>query len=287
LSTIPRTTDSRSGPPPDDPYYYGFRERLERGPDGKKRLVSVPLTEEDVLHPLEGDHITKNTPHQTDCQYLSDVVDSQLVGVTGAVRLTDCRVDLGLPGVRPVGPDVVVCVDVASDGPWSTFSVADEGATIALVVEITSPATRNNDLNVKPDWYWRAGVQRYVIVDQVSMRSGVRQLRILAFERGTRRWRRMRLRRGRVWLDVVQIWLGVENGQIVCWDADGREILPYSELGEAHAAAELALEEERRLRAEAQAAAEQALEEARRLRADAEKRIRQLEEENRRLRGES
>jgi colicin import membrane protein len=269
LSTIPRTTDSRSGPPPDDPYFYGFRERQERGPDGKKRLVSIPLTEEDVLHPLEGDHITQNTPHQKDCLYLSDAIDLQLVGVAGAVRLTDCSVDLGLAGVRPVGPDVAVCLGVTSEGPWTSFSVAEEGATIALIIEITSPATRRNDLEVKPAWYWRAGVQCYVIVDQVSMRGGVRQLRILAFERGTRRWRRMRLRRGRAWLEVVRLWLGVEDGRAVCWDADGREIMAYSELGEAHAAAEQALEEERRLRAEA------------------EVRIRQLEEENRRLRGES
>jgi Uma2 family endonuclease len=262
VSTIPRTTDSCQPPPPDDPYFYGFRERQERGPDGKKRLVSIPLTEEDVLHPLEGDHLTQNTPHQTDCLYLSDAIDLRLVGVAGTVRLSDCSVDLGLAGVRPVGPDVAVCLGVTSEGPWSSFSVAEEGAMIALIVEITSPSTRRTDLEDKPSLYWRAGVQCYVIVDQVSMRGGVRQLRLLAFERGARRWRRMRLRRGRVWLDVVQLWLGVENGRVVCWDAEGREILAYSELGEAHAAAEQALQE-------------------------AAERIRQLEEENRRLRGES
>lgn len=254
MSTIPRPTDSRPRPPANDPYFYGFRERLQRGPDGKKRLVNIPLTEEDVLHPRDGDHIAQNTLHGKDCRHLSNVFDFRLAGMSGALRLTDCRIDLGLSGVRPVGPDTAVCLNVCSTGPWNTFSVAKEGATIALIVEVTSPATQRIDLEEKPPLYWRVGVPYYVIVDQVSLRNGVRRLRLLAYERGARGWRRKRLTRGRVWLDVVQVWLGVENGRAVCWDAEGREILPYTELGEA-------------LR-------------------KAQERLRELEEENRRLRGD-
>lgn len=259
MSTISR-------PPSDDPYFYGFRERRQRGPDGKKRLVSIPLTREDVLHPLEGDHITQNTPHNKDSRHLADVFEFRLEGRSGMATLNDCSVDLGLPGVRPVGPDVAVCQNVTSSGPWSSFSVVKEGATIVLVVEITSPSTRQSDLEEKPSLYWRAGVQCYVIVDQVSMRDGERQLRILAYERGKRNWRRIRLRRGRVWLEVVQLWLGVENGRVVCWDADGRELLPYAAAMRDYDAAMRDYDEALR---------------------EATERIRQLEEENRRLKGES
>lgn len=250
MSTVRRSTESRSSLLVRDPFFYGTRWTSQPGPDGKLCAVAVPMTEWDVLHPQEGDQITQNTPHNRDCRYLTDVSELRLVGIPATVVLCDCQVDLGLLDVKPVGPDLVICRRVRTRGPWSSFSVPNEGAELALLLEVTSPSTRRVDLEEKPRLYWRAGALCYVIVDQVSMRRGVRQLRLLAYERGTRRFRRMRLRRGRVWLEAIQVWLGIRDGRVVCWDAAGNELLPYAEA--------------------VTAAAE---------------RIRQLEEENRRLRG--
>ena len=53
---------------------------------------------------------------------------------------------------------------------WATLDVAAEGARPALVVEVTSPSTRENDLGTKPDFYHRAGVPLYVIADVAGRR---------------------------------------------------------------------------------------------------------------------
>ena len=79
--------------------------------------------------------------------------------------VSDCRVDWNLPGVRPLGPDIAVFLDVERHKNWATLDVAAEGARPALVVEVTSPSTRKNDLGIKFDFYHRARVPLYVIAD--------------------------------------------------------------------------------------------------------------------------
>lgn len=253
LSTVRKPRRSSLEPSPDDPYFYGFRYVERPDLDGQEHTVIEPLTEEDVLHPQEGDHITQNDQHGLDCNYLRNVLSANVTHIPHPVVLGDCLIDLGVKRVKPLASDAAVFADVPTRRLWSTFRVRDEGARWVLVGEVTSPATRDKDLHVKPRLYYQAGVPLYFIVDQESVRGGVRQLRLIGYERGRRAYRRMRLNaEGRLWLEPVQLWLGVEGGRVVCYDASGRAIEDYAELEQA--------------------------------RADAEERIRQLEEELRRLR---
>jgi colicin import membrane protein len=286
VSTTRKPSASHLGPSPGDPYFYGFRYVKRSTIDGKTATVIEPLTEYDVLHPREGDHITQGDPHCQDFVYLRDVFTARvprLPGLAHPLVLGDCLIDLGLEDIEPVGPDVAVFTNVPRRKLWSSFSVMKEKAEWVLVGEVTSPSTRNNDLNVKPAMYFKAGVPLYFIVDQESVRGGVRQLRLLGYERGRRGYRAMRLNAdGRLWLEPLQLWLGVEGGRVVCYDAEGREIEDYAGVEERADEAEerAGVAEERASDAEGRAAKAEADRNA------AEERVRQLEAELRRLRGD-
>jgi len=98
------------------------------------------------------DFIVQTDLHDDDCNYLKYVFKSQLVNVPRSRVVSDCRVDWNLPGVRPLGPDVAVFFDIDRRGDVATLDVAAEGATPALVVEVTSPSTRENDVEHKFDF---------------------------------------------------------------------------------------------------------------------------------------
>jgi Uma2 family endonuclease len=253
-----------------DPFFYGFRTVERRLPNGRRVDEDIPLTEEDVIHPQEGDHISNNDPHAIDVRYLANVFIRLVAGTLGAVVLSDCLIHWRVGRIRPMSPDAAVIFGVSQRRPWSMFDVAAEGVAPQLVVEVTSPSTRNADLNRKPARYERVGVPFYAIVDQVSVRGGVRRLSIQGYRLGRRGFVRVRLnRQRRLWLPAVGCWLGADQGRVVCYDAQGQSIPDYDELAQALTAAQ------QQAQAEAQA------------RSAAEERVRQLEEEIRRLRGDS
>ena len=66
--------------PPDesDPFRYGWRYVTIQNPDGTESHEEVPLTEEDVLFPEEGDIIAQTDLHDTDINYLKDVFNTRL-----------------------------------------------------------------------------------------------------------------------------------------------------------------------------------------------------------------
>src|SRR6202030_1302418 len=94
--------------------------------------------------------------------------------------LTKCRVDWTLPGVRPLGPDLVVFLGVKRWRDWSTFKVATEKAKPALVIEVTNRHIRQNDLGPKFDYYYRAGVPVYLIAD-VPERTNDRRIKLFGY----------------------------------------------------------------------------------------------------------
>ncbi len=91
-----------------------------------------------------------------------------------------------------------------------------------LIIEITSPETRGNDLAIKVDHYAQAGVAQYVIVDDVGTGRGVRRLRLLDYrlEGGAYRLHAPE-GAGRVHLVIADLWLGVEGDHVVCSDESG------------------------------------------------------------------
>jgi hypothetical protein len=242
-------------PPETDPFRYGWRLVPRPTPDNPHNLEQVPLTLEDVLHPETGDFIVHSDRHETDRMYLTAV---EPAGV--AIVLSDVRIAWDLPDVRPHGPDVMVIPGVAERQDWSTFDVAVEGARPALIIEITSPETRANDLEIKVDHYARAGVAQYVIVDDARRRGGKRRLRLLDYrlEAGAYRLHAPDAA-GRVHLVIANLWLGVEGDHVVCYDERGAAFGEYATVvRQAAEAAERAQREAERAQREAERAQREA-----------------------------
>jgi colicin import membrane protein len=242
----------------DNVYRYGFRYEERIDDRGRKGYVLAPLTEEDILHPRLDDHVTHNQPHLLDCIYLHNVFQAHLAGDPTALVLGDHLIKWDVPGIGDHGPDIAVVFGARQLARRDSFDVAAEGVRPELIIEITSPSTRNNDLNVKPGEYWRVGVPYYVIVDEMFRRRQ-RQLSIMGFQRGNRSWRRLRLNaRGRLWLGMVNLWLGQENGRVVCYDQQGKAIPNQQEVEQARQQAEQARQQAEQAQQQAEQAQQQA-----------------------------
>jgi colicin import membrane protein len=182
MSTVstpqPRTPAASAEP---DPYRYGWRDVPVHHTDGSVSYDTVPLSLEDVLFPETGDFIVHNDHHGNDSIYLKSVFQSRVAGDPHAVVVSDRRVDWNVPGVRPLGPDVALFRGIKQRKDWSTLNVAAEGALPLLVVEITSPQSRQNDLVKKVDIYHAAKVPLYVIADATSETETTRRLELIAY----------------------------------------------------------------------------------------------------------
>jgi Uma2 family endonuclease len=241
---------SGSSPPhaPDDKYFYGWRF-VERKENGTVVREQVPLTEWDVLHPNEDDFVVQNDAHNQICLYLKDVFRWKLAGRPDWLVLQDHRIDWQTAGLVPHGPDLAV---FSGAGQWNhlrgTYPVRDMGVTPVLVVEVTSPSTRNNDLDDKVTDYYRAGIPLYVIVDLREGPAGA-EIRFLAYRPSPEGpVRVLSPEPNRVWLPAVDLWLAAEGEQVVCLNPDGTPVGDYT------AVAQLAIEAEARAEAEARRA---------------------------------
>jgi colicin import membrane protein len=222
--------------PRKDPFRYGWRYVRRVLPDGSQTFDQVPLTLEDVLHPQEGDFHVLTDEHNEDCAYLKYALRKQLG--SKALVLSDHRVAWGKPGVKPHGPDIAVFFGVRKRKRFgATFCVAVEGALPKLNIEVTSPETRKNDVVIKADEYYRAGVPLYVIVD-VRVQQGQRtHLELIGYRHGPAGYEKMELdERGWLWLEELGVWIGIEGTRVVCCDRHGQKILDYAELAEAREA---------------------------------------------------
>jgi colicin import membrane protein len=256
--------------PQEDRWYYGWRYVDQIGPDGQIMTIRVPLTKEDVLHPQEDDFIVQNDDHTKDCHYLKTILDAYLSDRPAVHVFYDHRMDWGVEGIEPHGPDFAV-VDgfpEAWDGQRGTFCLTEFAARVLLVIEVTSPTTRDTDLDEKVDEYYQAGVPFYAIVDR-QFRGG-KSPRLLAYRATPQGYVRLRPN-AQGWLALEPIGLGLrfEDNRLVCRDAEGRRLHDYREVIQEMQQAQA------RTEAEAQA------------RQQAEERIRQLEAELNRLRGQS
>jgi colicin import membrane protein len=259
-----------------DPFRYGWRYVRQPGPDGNMVPIQVPLQQEDVLHPQEDDFIVQNDDHRRDCRYLETILDAQLANQPDLYVFHDHRIDWGVEGVRAHGPDFAVIAGVPAD--WDrrrgTFSLAEFAARPLLVIEVTSPSTREVDLDQKVDEYFRAGIPFYAIVDRLSPAGG--QPRLLAYRDAERGYVRLRPdAEGWLELEPIGLWLAFEEGRLVGRDGHGRRLRDYREVMREMQEADIRAHEAlAQARTEAQA------------RQQAEERIRQLEAELNRLRGQ-
>ena len=280
MSTVSRPKPPKSPPPEPDPFRYGWRYVRVEHPDGTVCFDQIPLTLEDVLHPEVGDFIVQTDGHDSDLNYLKDVFKAQLADDPMKAVISDCRVDWNLPGVKPLGPDVAVFRGIKRHRDWSTFDVQAEGAEPILVVEVTSPDTRQNDVVTKVDYYHRAKVPLYVIAD-VREQGEDRVIELIGYRYQRTGYQRIPLdERGWIGLEPVQLWLGLSRDRLgnyerlACFDRTGAEVGDYTAISTALAAATRArAEAEARATAEAEARATET-----EARARAEARIRELEE---------
>jgi colicin import membrane protein len=251
---------TRKSPAQPDPFRYGWRYVRITRPDGTEELDQVPLTLEDVLHPEEGDFIVQSDPHDSDRAYLKAVSKARLTDDSTAVVLSDCRVDFNIPGVKPLGPDLSVFTGVRRHIMWSTFNVARERARPALVIEVTSPETRDNDVGIKVDYYRRGRVPWYLIADVTIEEEGERRIELILYHRVGQIYHRIPAdERGRVWLEPIGLWLGQTRDpqggfmRLACYDpATGEEVGDYTAISRALAESQERLAEESRARQKAE-----------------------------------
>jgi Uma2 family endonuclease len=256
-------------------FKYGYREIQVKGSDGDIEYERVPLTLEDVLHPQFGDVHVLSDAHGDDCLYLRDVLKSRYQDDPSVVVFYDVGIFWDIPGLEHHSPDVSLIFGVKKRKEWKSFHVKTEKVRPALIVEVTSPDTRVNDVKTKVEQYAQAKVPHYVIVD-AQEKAERRRVTLTRYRLADGHYERQGPdEQGRVWLEPVGLWLGVRTDpqtggdRVALFDyATGREIGDYTALS--------------RARAEAETRADQA--EARADRAD--ERIRQLEAELSRLRGE-
>jgi colicin import membrane protein len=261
-----------------DPFFYGWRYVFKKGTDGKDKRVQVPLTQADVLHPQEDDFIMQNEAHEEDCHYLKTVLTAHLAGKPGIVIYRDQRIDWGVPEIEPHGPDLAVLADVPDDRnpQQGTLHLSATGARPLLVLEVTSPSTRDLDLDEKVIEYDRAGVPFYAIVDR-RIRNDGEELRLLAYRATDEGYVRVRPdAQGWLALEPIGLSLGMEGSNLVCRDERGERLMDYREVTQRFREA-LARAQAAEARAQAEAQARQA----------AEERVRQLEAEINRLHGRS
>lgn len=206
-----RLPDLQPEPPPgvSDRFRFGFRDVQQISRSGKLIVKQVPLTARDVLHPQEGDHIWHDDPHENDRTYLKSGFKARLADAPGSLVLSDCGVDFNIPGVAHFRPDIAVLADVYRHASWTIFNIAEEGARPLLVIEITSPSTRDNDLVKKVDDYQRGGVPWYLIVDVTTTDEDERRIEFILYHKVGRGYRRIPLNdQGRVYLEPVRLWIG-------------------------------------------------------------------------------
>ena len=251
---------TREPPPQADPFRYGWRYvRITRA-DGTQELDQLPLTLEDVLHPEVGDIIVQSDPHDSDRAYLKAVSKARREDEPAVVVLSDCQVDFNIPGVKPLCPDVALFSGVRRRVAWSSFNVAREGARPELVIEVTSPDTRSNDVGIKVDYYFRGRVAWYLIADVTIEDEGERRIELILYRRTGRAYRRVPADdQGRVWLESVGLWLGQtreEQGgfmRLAFYDpATGEEVGDYTAISRTLAESQERLAEEARSRERAE-----------------------------------
>jgi Uma2 family endonuclease len=280
----PDLLDTEDAERPDDPFRYGWR--YVPGSDDPARLVRVPLTLEDILHPREEDFRVHSQSHVDDVNYLREALGLLVADDPTAVVLADCRLAWDAAGTFAHGPDVALVRGVAPrpDWDWSTFNVVEEKARPSLIVEVVSPETRSTDVVDKVAEYHAQKVPWYVIAD-----TRYRKGRRVSLSLIGQRWAPDGYDgmapddRGRLWLEAVPAWLGTVGLRLVLYRPDGTAVGTYREQARGREVAE-----EQAALARARAAEEAARAAAEAARADsAEARVRELEAMIRRLQGGS
>ena len=229
MSVELETPPSRTPNLDDDAFRIGYRTVRRIDGDGREIFDTVPLSQEDFLHPQEGDRFMLVDQHVRIVESIRFAVETIARRGINLRVLSEHRVDWQVEPIKPHGPDVVVFRDFPPD--WDgvhrgTFPVRDEGSTPLAVIEVTSEATRTTDFEAKFLEYEAAGIPYYVIVDLAGPDDA---RKILGFRHARGAFRPMRPDASRgILLPNLHLWLRWQNGSVIAADEEGKD-LPNAE----------------------------------------------------------
>ena len=132
-------------------------------------MAAIPLRRDEIHYPeSDGKPMGETGLHVEETMYLIEALKDRLrkvpdVYVGGDMFLYYVE---GQPRYV-VCPDVFVAFGVGSE-QRRIYKLWEEGRPPALIVEVTSSETRNEDLNRKKDLYERLGVQEYLLYDPLG-----------------------------------------------------------------------------------------------------------------------
>ncbi|MEM7130063.1 MAG: Uma2 family endonuclease [Chloroflexota bacterium] len=129
----------------------------------------VPLTLLDILYQTDDDigmvHVSQNILHDIWCRLLAVMLQTHLTVEKWFVT-HDVLIHWGWRGVPPKYPDVAAMPDAhVVLGRALSYHVGTDGPLPAFIAEITSPTSRENDLDIKPTEYAAMGIKEYLIID--------------------------------------------------------------------------------------------------------------------------
>lgn len=274
MSSVLAPQPAKLQPGEPNPFRFGWKEVRQLSPDGAVEYERFPLTTEDLLHPEWGYVIVESTEQERGRRYLNDVFRLRLQNHPNFQSFSDLLILWRKGDAKGHCPDISVFENVPDrDRFRKSLNVAEEGVDPRLFIELVSPdehhrEVRDNDVVTKVLEYERRGVSVYVIVDQERM-NGPRKL--LGYRNTPAGFVPITPdAHDRIFLDVVNVWIGLREDRVVCYHGDtGEEIPDYvalSEFAEVVAEARDAAVENRDAAVEARDAAvehRQAAEEAR------------------------
>ena len=131
---------------------------------------------------------------------------------------------------RQVAPDVLVAF--VPQRPRDSYDLAAEGGFPAFVLEVVSSSSVARDVDAKRRLYEALGAQEYVLF---APEPGLLEPRLQG--------QRQRAA-GRLWSDILELWLAPEGSLLRAVQADGQPLLTYEESEAARQQAQAAREQE-------------------------------------------
>lgn len=204
----------------------GWRYETVKGKNGKLETIRIPLTAEERLHPEEGYVMPERTDHDIISDDLCDMFRAFYEAHPEMAVYRNLVFKWDVPDIKNFAPDVAVVPHVKDrERNRRSFDVAEEGTRPCLVIEVVSPSSRSDDRVTKVRDYARLGIQEYIYIDTRRYRREViwevagyrlvegQYLPMLPDEDGA------------IYLESVNLRIGIEAGQVWLEDAETTEEL--------------------------------------------------------------
>ncbi|MCP4661597.1 MAG: hypothetical protein GY856_39860 [bacterium] len=175
---LPDVVPSTGAPEPDDdeadpcddaetdPYYYGWRERWEKTPDGGEKLYRTPLSYPDLLDPQEGDFIAEDTIHRRVVEDLANILERRYKAEPSVAVWSNLKILFKIPGLTSgPGPDICVVAGVRDrDRQRRSFAYGKEPGELRLVIEVVSKSSLIKDYEDLLKIYAPLEVEEYLAI---------------------------------------------------------------------------------------------------------------------------